>query len=60
VTDNLYWDDLKRLRMESPCTRKCAVDDGKCISCGRTMSEICNWTSLTEEQKQEIIDRIST
>lgn len=39
----------------SPCNRKCCLDPADiCIGCGRSMDEICRWTSYTNEEKQAI------
>ena len=45
--------------IDSPCTNECATDGNKCISCGRTIDEIINWTELSDEQKQAVLDRIN-
>ena len=46
--------------VESPCTKDCCLnDEDVCVSCDRTKSEIIDWTNLTEQQKQKIIDRIN-
>ncbi len=37
---------------KSPCVRHCCLDDKDiCIGCGRTLDEICRWSS----EKKEIL-----
>ncbi|MVD06399.1 DUF1289 domain-containing protein, partial [Vibrio cholerae] len=39
-----------------PCVRHCCLDDKDiCIGCGRTIDEICRWSSATNSEKQEIL-----
>ncbi|CAB1261859.1 hypothetical protein VCSRO74_3498 [Vibrio cholerae] len=41
---------------KSPCVRHCCLDDKDiCIGCGRTLDEICRWSSVTNSEKQEIL-----
>ncbi|TQQ10117.1 DUF1289 domain-containing protein, partial [Vibrio cholerae] len=41
---------------KSPCVRHCCLDDKDiCIGCGRTLDEICRWSSATNSKKQEIL-----
>lgn len=44
--------------VDSPCTMDCELDNGICSGCGRTRNEIVVWSSLTNEEKQKIIDRV--
>ena len=44
--------------VESPCDNNCYTENGQCGHCGRTLPEITNWTKLSDEQKQKIIDDI--
>lgn len=57
--------------VESPCDNNCnlcedkdkinkidEIDEEFCLSCGRKLSEIVNWTELSEDEKREIISRI--
>jgi predicted Fe-S protein YdhL (DUF1289 family) len=42
-------------QVASPCTRLCCLDDQDvCIGCGRTMTEICEWSLSTDERRLEI------
>ncbi|WP_267844542.1 DUF1289 domain-containing protein, partial [Vibrio cholerae] len=41
---------------KSPCVRHCCLDDKDiCIGCGRTLDEICRWSSVTNSEKQDIL-----
>lgn len=42
----------------SPCVSICKVKDNLCIGCGRTLDEIASWTTMTIEQRQEVLERI--
>lgn len=41
---------------KSPCKNECLFDKrvGFCVSCGRTMQEISNWTRFTDTHKSMI------
>jgi predicted Fe-S protein YdhL (DUF1289 family) len=48
-------------QVASPCTRMCCLDDQDvCIGCGRTMTEICEWSLSTHERRLEIAGIAST
>lgn len=45
---------------KSPCIQVCTIGhDDLCKGCFRTLNEIANWKSLSNEDKQKILDRIS-
>lgn len=46
--------------MLTPCINVCKLDPNMqyCIGCKRTLEQIQNWSSLTDEQRQQIIDRL--
>lgn len=44
--------------VKSPCIKQCRLQNGKCVGCGRTIDEISNWKSLTDDQKIEISNRL--
>jgi predicted Fe-S protein YdhL (DUF1289 family) len=46
--------------IKSPCTKVCAVDGqtGYCLGCGRTLTEIGQWTGLTDEGRDAVIARL--
>lgn len=40
--------------MNSPCTGHCALNQQQiCSGCGRTKSEISNWRTMNEKEKEE-------
>jgi len=43
--------------ISSPCTKVCTIDprSGLCHGCGRTLSEIAQWASLTERERLAIM-----
>ena len=45
-------------QVTSPCTRVCCLDDHDvCIGCGRTMTEICEWSLSTDERRLQIVEK---
>jgi hypothetical protein len=42
--------------IDSPCNGDCVIDQetGYCQGCGRTMTEITRWRTLSAERKQDI------
>ena len=46
------------IEYNSPCVSICKVEDNLCICCGRTLNEIASWTTMTQEQRQEVLERI--
>jgi predicted Fe-S protein YdhL (DUF1289 family) len=44
--------------VDSPCTGYCRTENGVCQGCGRTIDEIMVWQSLSDEEKEEIIERV--
>ncbi len=46
--------------IESPCIKICKQDiNGVCMGCLRTKNEIGDWSTYTNEQKQEVLDKAS-
>lgn len=45
--------------IKSPCKGKCKQVNNRCAGCGRTIHEIANWSNLTQQQKQQVIERIN-
>ena len=47
--------------IESPCINKCELSKDKieCIGCGRTLEEIKLWPEMNEEEKSNVVGRIS-
>jgi hypothetical protein len=46
--------------MKSPCINVCDIDKktGTCKGCGRTIEEITNWSSLTEKERERVMERL--
>ena len=44
--------------VESPCISVCRYDNEVCVGCGRTVDEVVGWYDMTDEQKQQIINRL--
>ena len=45
----------------SPCTKNCSLNTSTkiCEGCGRSINEIVEWTKMTDEEKQQVMDRLS-
>ena len=45
----------------SPCTGNCHLNNttNTCEGCGRSINEIVEWTRMTDEEKQQVMDRLS-
>lgn len=43
--------------MQTPCIHVCSIDPatGFCTGCGRTLQEIGNWMSYSDEERQRIM-----
>jgi predicted Fe-S protein YdhL (DUF1289 family) len=43
--------------ISSPCTKVCTIDPRSklCVGCGRTLTEIAQWASLAEPERQRIM-----
>jgi predicted Fe-S protein YdhL (DUF1289 family) len=43
--------------MQTPCTKVCTIDprSGLCIGCGRTLSEIAHWSTMSEAERAEVM-----
>jgi predicted Fe-S protein YdhL (DUF1289 family) len=44
--------------VKSPCIRRCCLINNICTGCGRTIEEIRNWKSLSEEERNKIMERL--
>ena len=46
--------------MESPCINVCVIDpdSGLCAGCHRTLAEIGQWASLTDEERRRIMSKL--
>ena len=47
---------------DSPCIDICQMDpeSGLCVGCGRTIEEIANWSSYTNEKKKNILKQLKS
>ncbi|MCL1115526.1 MULTISPECIES: DUF1289 domain-containing protein [Shewanella] len=46
--------------MHSPCVARCGLnDDDYCMGCFRHIDEIVIWSSASDEQQQQIIDKLA-
>lgn len=45
----------------SPCVKRCAVDESgqSCTACLRTLDEIIDWPTLTDEDKRAVLQRVA-
>ena len=45
----------------SPCTGNCSLNTTTsiCEGCGRSINEIVEWTRMTDEVKQQVMERLS-
>ena len=43
----------------SPCKCECRLEKGVCVACHRTKKEIKNWLKYTDEQRQQISNRVN-
>jgi uncharacterized protein len=43
--------------IESPCVKVCTLDarSGLCLGCGRTIDEIAQWASMSEQQRRRVM-----
>jgi len=46
--------------MESPCVKICTYDPASrlCSGCGRTLAEIGNWFSMTDDQRRAVMEQL--
>ena len=46
--------------MITPCIKLCAIDrdSGLCAGCGRTPTEIAEWTSYRETERRRIMEEL--
>ena len=49
------------MNLPSPCVARCALNRHQvCVGCYRTIEEIVNWKSLSDETQQEVIAELTT
>ncbi|MCB0807300.1 MAG: DUF1289 domain-containing protein [Bacteroidales bacterium] len=48
-----------RSKVQSPCVQVCKYDkEGICLGCYRSMEEITQWIFMSDEKKQQVLQRI--
>ncbi|WP_344803750.1 DUF1289 domain-containing protein [Allohahella marinimesophila] len=46
--------------VRSPCVSICCLDeDDICVGCYRSGDEICNWSSLNNEQRLAVLEQVA-
>ncbi|MFV8570675.1 DUF1289 domain-containing protein [Marinobacter sp. SBS5] len=49
-----------RDKVRSPCVSVCALnDDDVCIGCQRTGDEILRWSSMTDEERRQVLKSVA-
>jgi len=46
--------------VESPCIGICELQDNVCIGCNRTVEQITNWETMSHEEKEEVLNALSS
>jgi uncharacterized protein len=49
---------FQSIRIKSPCIDVCITREGVCIGCYRTTEEMAAWPTMSEQQKQEVLEKI--
>lgn len=44
--------------IKSPCVRLCRLERGACAGCGRTLEEIKIWSTMTDAQREEVMESL--
>lgn len=47
------------MEIESPCIGVCRVERGRCVGCGRSLTEIAQWTRYSEAERAAIMRRLA-
>ena len=52
---------IKLIYVDNSCTKNCSLNTSTniCEGCGRTLDEIIEWTRMTDEEKQLVMNRLS-
>ena len=46
--------------MITPCVDICKLDqNAMCIGCGRTLQEIAEWSGMTDQERQLVMERLN-
>jgi len=47
-------------KVNSPCVSVCALDENSiCVGCQRSSDEIIGWTSMTNDQRREVLRKVA-
>lgn len=46
-------------KIKSPCIKVCKIENNTCIGCGRTLYEIQHWMKYSDNERDQIIKRVS-
>jgi len=49
----------QRTKIVSPCVKKCQLQEGVCLGCGRTQEQLRMWTTYTDRQRKEIMKELT-
>ena len=49
---------MKKSPIESPCISVCRYENEVCVGCGRTVDDITNWSDMTDDEKQAVLNRL--
>ena len=41
--------------IQTPCIKVCVMEGGLCTGCGRTLSEIARWGSMSDAERAQIM-----
>ncbi len=58
VPNNYFSLQLIIMSVPSPCNKVCETNGEICLSCGRTLEEVCNWMSMSDAQKLHVLKRL--
>jgi predicted Fe-S protein YdhL (DUF1289 family) len=46
--------------MITPCISICRLDpNGVCLGCGRSLQEIAEWSGMTDQERQLVMERLN-
>ena len=45
--------------INSPCVNQCKYINNVCIGCYRTIEEISNWSTYSNEEKKEVLGKLT-
>lgn len=57
---DLFGVDAHSGEVPSPCIQICIIEpgDGLCVGCARTLGEIASWSSMSNEARRAVIQRL--